>query len=584
MRYTWNLSLLCDDDIWKEKYDKLSKNINSVNNKLEKFLDNIDLFLDFVNEYIQINEEIEVIYCYPKRNLDINLNNEKYTKMFEEALSLYQKILEVINSFENKLRDNYEIVSEYLKDERCLVHKRYMYLILRRRKHILKNKSYKLNYETKLQNIKNKYQSLFNNGFELEQLSLGDKVVNVNRFNYNNLMLDKNQNHRKIIFDAYTKEYQKSNKILANLYINKLKNDIDLSKNEEYASLLSKKLFELELDNDIVYKLIDKINKNLDIMHDYVKFKKEILKLDELHFYDSSQPLCSIPKIEYNIDDAIILVKNSLNVLGTECVQIIDKMFNEGWVDVFPRKDKISSSYTCISYFGVPYILSNFDGSINSVRTLAHEFGHAFNVYYSKKQNNFEYFEFSYFLTEIASKVNELLFNKYMIDNCKSKEEKIYILNNIIGSLVNSLFGQVMLTEFEDKIVKKIENNEVINNETLNDIYFNISEKYNGPEMIYDDNVKYGWSKIQHYVMQDSYYLYQYSIGAAIACNISRRILSNESEFLSKYIKFLSVGNSVSIKEALACLDIDLKNEKYIDDAFIMLSESINELKKLKVK
>lgn len=584
MRYTWNLSLLCDDDIWKEKYDKLSKNINSVNNKLEKFLDNIDLFLDFVNEYIQINEEIEVIYCYPKRNLDINLNNEKYTKMFEEALSLYQKILEVINSFENKLRDNYEIVSEYLKDERCLVHKRYMYLILRRRKHILKNKSYKLNYETKLQNIKNKYQSLFNNGFELEQLSLGDKVVNVNRFNYNNLMLDENQNHRKIIFDAYTKEYQKSNKILANLYINKLKNDIDLSKNEGYASLLSKKLFELELDNDIVYKLIDKINKNLDIMHDYVKFKKEILKLDELHFYDSSQPLCSIPKIEYNIDDAIILVKNSLNVLGTECVQIIDKMFNEGWVDVFPRKDKISSSYTCISYFGVPYILSNFDGSINSVRTLAHEFGHAFNVYYSKKQNNFEYFEFSYFLTEIASKVNELLFNKYMIDNCKSKEEKIYILNNIIGSLVNSLFGQVMLTEFEDKIVKKIENNEVINNETLNDIYFNISEKYNGPEMIYDDNVKYGWSKIQHYVMQDSYYLYQYSIGAAIACNISRRILSNESEFLSKYIKFLSVGNSVSIKEALACLDIDLKNEKYIDDAFIMLSESINELKKLKVK
>ena len=584
MRYTWNLSLLCDDDIWKEKYDKLSKNINSVNNKLEKFLDNIDLFLDFVNEYIQINEEIEVIYCYPKRNLDINLNNEKYTKMFEEALSLYQKILEVINSFENKLRDNYEIVSEYLKDERCLVHKRYMYLILRRRKHILKNKSYKLNYETKLQNIKNKYQSLFNNGFELEQLSLGDKVVNVNRFNYNNLMLDKNQNHRKIIFDAYTKEYQKSNKILANLYINKLKNDIDLSKNEGYASLLSKKLFELELDNDIVYKLIDKINKNLDIMHDYVKFKKEILKLDELHFYDSSQPLCSIPKIEYNIDDAILLIKNSLNVLGTECVQIIDKMFNDGWVDVFPRKDKISSSYTCISYFGVPYILSNFDGSINSVRTLAHEFGHAFNVYYSKKQNNFEYFEFSYFLTEIASKVNELLFNKYMIDNCKSKEEKIYILNNIIGSLVNSLFGQVMLTEFEDKIVKKIENNEVINNETLNDIYFNISEKYNGPEMIYDDNVKYGWSKIQHYVMQDSYYLYQYSIGAAIACNISRRTLSNESEFLSKYIKFLSVGNSVSIKEALACLDIDLKNEKYIDDAFIMLSESINELKKLKVK
>lgn len=584
MKYSWNLSLLCNDEIWKEKYDKLKENINIVNRKIENFWNNIDSFLEFINEYIKINEEIEVVYCYPRRNLDIDLDNEKYNEMFKEALELYQEILKLMNNFENKLMDNYEIVNEYLKDERCLFHKRYINLILRRKKHILKDKDYKLNYETKLQDVKNKYQVLFNNGFELEQLSLGDKIVNVNRFNYNDLMLDKNQNHRKIIFDAYTKEYEKCNKTLASLYLDKLKNDIALSKKEGYNSLLSKKMFELELDDNIVEKLQEKVNRNLDIMHNSIRLKKEILGLDELHFYDSSLSLCSIPKIEYSIEDAIQLIKNSLNILGEERIQIIDKMFNEGWVDIFPKKDKRSSSYTCISYSGVPYILSNFDGTINSVRTLAHEIGHAFNVYYSKKYNNFEYFEFSYFLTEIASKVNELLFNDYMINNCKSLEEKIYILNNIIGSLVNSLFGQVMLTEFEDIIVKKIENNEIINNETLNKIYLNISKKYNGHEMIYDDNIKYGWSKIQHYIMQDSYYLYQYSIGVAIACNIGRRILNKEPEILNKYIKFLSVGNSVSIKEALAYLDIDLKNEEYIDDAFKMLNKSINELKKLTVK
>ena len=584
MKYNWDLSLLCNDDIWKEKYTELNKNINKVNNKIESFLDNVDSFLKFINEYIKVNEEIEVIYCYPRRNLDIDLNNEKYKEMFNEALELYQKILKLINDFENKLMDNYEIVNEYLEDEKCLFHKRYISLILRRKKHILKDENYKLNYENKRQDIKNKYQSLFNNEFELEQLSLGDKVVNVNRFNYNDLMLDKNQNHRKIIFDAYTKEYEKYNKIIADLYISKLRNDIDLSKAEKYDSLLSKKLFELELDNDIVEKLIKKVNKNLYIMHNSVKLKKEILGLDKIHFYDSSLSLCSIPKIEYNIEDAIQLIKNSLNILGEERIQIIDKMFNEGWVDVFPKKDKKSSSCTSISYFGAPYILSNFNGSINSVRTLIHEIGHAFNVYYSKQQNDFEYFEFSYFLTEIASKVNELLFNEHMINNCKSQEEKIYILSNIVGSLINSLFGQVMLTEFEDKIVKKIENNETINNEDLNDIYLNISKKYNGDEMVYEDNIKYGWSKIQHYVMQDSYYLYQYSIGAAIACNICRRILNNEPGILNKYIKFLSAGNSVTIKEALAYVDIDLKNEKYIDDAFMMLNKSIEELRKLKVK
>ena len=189
MRYNWNLSLLCNDDIWKEKYDELAKNINNINNKIEKFLDNIDSFLEFINEYIKINEEIEVIYCYPRRNLDIDLNNEKYKEMFNKALELYQKILKIINNFENKLMDNYEIVNEYLKNEKCLFHKRYITLILRRKKHILKDKNYKLNYENKQQDIKNKYQYLFNNEFEIEQLSLGDKVVNLNRFNYNDLVL-----------------------------------------------------------------------------------------------------------------------------------------------------------------------------------------------------------------------------------------------------------------------------------------------------------------------------------------------------------------------------------------------------------
>lgn len=583
MKYEWNLNLLCNDDSWKEKYHKLNEQVEKLNIKVEIFLDNINLFLEFINEYIKVNEEIEIIYCYPKRHLDIDLNNEKYKVMFNEALVLYQEILKLINKFENKLLDNSKEVNNYLKDKKCFKHKRYIYLILRRKNHILKDRDYKANYEAISQDIKNKYQSLFNNGFELEQLSLGDKVVNVNRFNYNDLMIDNNQNHRKIIFDAYTKEYEKCNLILTDLYLNKLKNDIELSKKEKYDSLLSKKLFELEIDNDIVEKLIEKVNENLYIMHDFGKLKKEILGLEELHFYDTSLSLCSIPKIEYNIEEAIKLMKNSLSILGNECINLIDRMFNEGWVDVFPKKDKRSSSFTCISYHGAPYILNNYDGSINSIRTLVHEFGHAMNVYYTKKNNDFEYFEFSYFLTEIASKVNEMLFNNYMLNNCKTEEEKIYILNNNIGSLGNSLFGQVMLTEFEYIIIQKLENNEFVNNDTLNEIYLEISKKYNGDEMIYEDNIKYGWSKIQHYIMQDSYYLYQYSIGTAIACNIAKRILDNESKILDKYIKFLSVGNSVSINEALSYIDIDLTNGDYLENALIILNDNIKKLRKIKL-
>lgn len=582
MKYKWNLSLLCsDDNLWKKQYDELNNKVIITNKKAEHLLDNIDLFLEFINDYIDINMKIEIIYCYPKRHLDLDLKNDKYKSMFHDALTLYQEILKLINIFENKLLDNVDLVHKYLDNKKCSSYRRYINLILRKKQHILSNENYKFKYEEILHDIKNRYQALFNNGFEVKNLTIGDKRIDVNRFNYNDLMLDNNQNNRKIIFNAYTKEYEKCNEILANLYLDKLKNDIDLAKKEKYDSLLSKKLFELELNNDIVESLIKKINENLDIMHNYTKLKKDILGLEKLHFYDTSVSLCSIPKIEYTIEDAIQLVKNSLSVLGEEYINLIDKMFHEGWVDVFPKNDKRSSSFTCISYVGVPYILINFDGSINSVRTLAHEIGHSINVYYSKKNNNFEYFEFSYFLTEIASKVNELLFNQYMINNCKNEEEKIYILNNIISSLGNSLFGQVMLTEFEHTVVKKITNNEIVNHDTLNAIYLNINKKYNGNDMVYADNIKYGWSKIQHYVMQESYYLYQYSIGTAIACNISKRILDNEKGILEKYAKFLSTGNSVSIKESLSYLDIDLEKGDYIENALVILNNSIKDLQKI---
>ena len=139
-----------------------------------------------------------------------------------------------------------------------------------------------------------------------------------------------------------------------------------------------------------------------------------------------------------------------------------------------------------------------------------------------------------------------------------------------------------MLTEFEHTIINKIANYEDVDSDVLNDTYLDISKKYNGPDMVYTDNIKYGWSKIQHFIMQDSYYLYQYSIGAAIASNISKRIIDREPLILDKYTKFLSAGNSVSIKEALAYLDIDLGNGEYIDNAFSVLDDSIKELRKIK--
>ena len=183
-------------------------------------------------------------------------------------------------------------------------------------------------------------------------------------------------------------------------------------------------------------------------------------------------------------------------------------------------------------------------------------------------------------LTEIASKVNEMLFNNYIIEKCDDPELKKYILNDVIAAMFNSLFGQMMLTEFEVTIISKIESGETITEDIINNLYLKIYEKYNlGIEQ--NDFIKYGWLKIQHFIMQDSYYLFQYTIGTAIALNISRRILDQEPGFLIKYKKFLSVGNSLSVTDALKLLDIDLENGMYIEQAYSTLKNNINSMKEL---
>ncbi len=480
--------------------------------------------------------------------------------------------------------NNTDKVYEYLQDNTLNKYKRYISLIIRRKEHIIDTiyaKDIYPNYKKNMETLKTEYQDLFTNKISFNDVKLNGTKVNVNRENYNDLIIDKNQNTRKSVYDIYTFAFANISDILGDMYIKKLELDLMVSKKEKYNSLLSKKLFELELPDEILDKLISTINKNLHVMHEYTDLRKQLSGLKEFHVYDSSISLCKIPKIEYELIDAINIIKSSLSILGNDYISIIDKMFDEGWVDVYSKVNKRTMSFTCISYVGVPYILINYNKSINSVRTLAHEIGHAIHVYYSKNNNDFEYFEFSYFLTEIASKVNETLFNEYMIKNCSDIEEKKYILNNIISSIGNSIFGQTMLTEFEHTVIKRLEKEEKVDTNYLNDLYLEINKKYNGKSLTIDDNIKYGWSKIPHFIMQDTYYIYQYSIGTSIAVYIAYKILNNENNMKEKYLKFLKLGNSVSIEDALKVIDVDLRDGKYIEDAIKVLSEKIKEMKNL---
>ena len=579
MKLEWDLTHLYKNfNEWQSDYILLKEKLDNLKEIVIDSSQSVNNLISYLDLAIEVNILIEKTFCYAKRHVDLDSTLEEFKSMMNDVLKLYSDFQNISNRFENLLIENKDRVLKFLEDKNINKYKRYLSLILRRADHIIIKEDF--NFSSKMQTLKDSYRELVNEKIEFKTINIDGEEVLVNRKNFENLMVNDSQENRKKAFDTYNQSFIELVNPIFDIYKRKLLWDINYAKEEKYESLLSKKLFELELDEKIVSNLIETINNNLEIMHKYIELKKSITGIEDYHLYDTAISICNIPKIEYEFQDALEIIKNSLTILGDDYTKVIDKMFEEGWVDVYPQNNKRSMSFTAISYVGVPYILLNYNKSINSLKTIAHEIGHGYNVYASKMANDFIYFECSYFLTEIASKVNELLVSEYMLNSSLLLEEKKYILNALISNLGNSLFDQVMFTEFEDKIISHLALNDISVDE-INNLYLSLMKKYYGNALIYDENVKYGWLKIPHFVMQDTYYMYQYSIGMAIATSIVYRLLNDKDNFVLKYKKFLSVGNSISISEALKIIDINLEDNTYLLNAIDFLNDNIEKMKKL---
>ena len=395
---------------------------------------------------------------------------------------------------------------------------------------------------------------------------------------YQELMLSKKVEIRKEAYTVYNEAYQKIQNTLAVLLNKKYEIEFKQAQAQKFSSILLQKMFFDELPENTIENLMKITNQNLWIFRKFSELKKQVLSLSELHMYDTSLPLGTVSKMKIELPQAVEYAKESLNILGDDYIKRIDEAFKEGWIDVYPKKNKRKMTFSCISYCGVPYASLNYHDNLISARNLVHELGHSIHTSYAKEQG-YPYFEYSLFIAEVVAKVNEILFNEYMLTQNLPKEEKVYLLTDIVSSLGNSLFNQMLLTEFEDAIIKEKEKNQTLTSDTINQIYLEIFNKYNQKSVILDDMVKYSWTKIPHLFMNRSYYLYQYTIGTALAINIAHK-LKNEN-LQQKYVEFLKIGNTKSIIESLKILNINLENEEYIKSAYNYINEQIERLSKI---
>ena len=282
-------------------------------------------------------------------------------------------------------------------------------------------------------------------------------------------------------------------------------------------------------------------------------------------------------KIEF--EEAKQLLFEALEPLGKNYLNDLNQAFEQKWIDIYPNKGKRSGAYSGGCYDSYPYLLLNFENDINSVSTLVHELGHSMHSYYSNKTQPYTYQGYSIFLAEIASTVNEMLLNNYLYEHAKTKDEKIFYLNEFLDDVRATIIRQTMFAEFEMLIFDKEQQGVPLTVDEINNTYYELNKLYFGPNVISDEQIKYEWARIPHFYTP--FYVYKYATGLSSALAIVTDLLNNKEDTKEKYLEFLSSGCSDYPLEILKKVGVDMTTTEPIQKAFDMFEEKLNELEKL---
>lgn len=570
-KYCWNLyTLYKNDDAWSRDLKKFNQEMNELENytgKLTKSKTHLSLGMG-IKEKLDI--KLNSLSAYAKLKKDLNKNSYEYLNMTEEIKKSYSRYMKITSQLELEiLKLSDKDCNKYLSDKK--INSKYgMYIkdIRRNKKHYLDDKSENiLSNMSSINGLPSNIYDLFRNM---------DKKTNITPAEYENAIQDYNREKR---VEAYKNEFLPYNdnvNTLAGLLSGQVNKNVFYSSVRNYDSSLQMYLDSDDVGEKVYKGLIKTVSKNTDSLHKYVSLRKKVLNLDKVYYYDMFVPIISEGEEVVSYDKAQGMVYSALAPLGDAYGSIVYKAFNERWVDVYSKENKVSGGYCLSVYDNHPYILLNYNSSIGGVSTLVHELGHGVYEYLSTKNQNFYNSSPSIFTHEVASTTNEVLLYENLIKNAKNNKEKAYYISMYLDFIKNTLYTQTMYAEFEDYIHEAAENNKQINALVLNDKWSMLLKKYYGDDFEVDPLSMVGWARIPHFY--NSFYVYKYATGCCSAVTCAQDILKNGPD---NYLNFLKKGGSDYPLNLLKSNNIDLNSQKPIKNTIDKFDQLVSELEKL---
>ena len=579
----WDLTrVFSSDNDWEQEYTLIKKEVQDLSKLKKDFTKDGHYLYDGLTKILEVGRRLEKVYVYATMSSDVDSSDSHYLGYVAQAQTLASQF-EAATSFMNPsiLELSQAELRQFMEDEPKLNNYAHMLeQIMQQKPHTLSAQEEKIIADAgdALGTSENTFNVLTNSDMEYGYVETDDgEMVQLSDGLYSNLIQSQNREVRKNAFDVMYATYGQFENSLASTLSGVVKQHNYLARVHNYDSARSSALAENHVPTVVYDTLISEVDSHLDLLHDYVALRKQILGLDDLQMWDLYVPLTGTPSLSYTFEQAKAEAKKALAPLGEDYLKQVDYIFNNRVIDVVESQNKVTGAYSGGSYDTDAYELLNWENNIDSLYTLVHETGHSVHSMYTRQTQPYVYGDYPIFVAEIASTTNENILTEYFLDHITDPKTRAFVLNYYLDSFKGTLFRQTQFAEFEQYIHDLDAKGEPLTADMLDDFYGDLNQRYYGDAVEPGSEIAKEWARIPHFYY--NFYVYQYATGFAAATALANNVVHGTSEQREAYINFLKSGSSDYPVEIMKKAGVDMTKPDYLEEAFETFKKRLAEFK-----
>ncbi len=580
----WDIAdIFPSDEAWEKEYKAFEGEYSNYNfEKYKGKLGEKASLLACLEMVDTLSRRVEKLYLYAHMRHDEDVRIAKYTSSHAMVGALISKIFAQLSYIEPELTTlSDSTLQAFIADPDFVAYEYKLRKIAASKAHVLSEAEEKL--LTLGSDVMGDFQSVYsmlnNANLNLPKATLHGEEVQMSHGLYGVSLRSDKAEERKEWFEKYYEAYVKLIDAISQTYASNVKKDVFYKTVRKYDSCMAMAMDGEDVSPVVYENLVEAVHGALPIMHDYISTRKQALGFEEQHMYDIFVPLVENTDIKLPFKEAYDLVIEGLAPLGEGYQNLLRKGRDEGWIDVCENEGKRCGAYSAGVYDTHPYVLLNYQETTNDIFTVAHEMGHAIHTYKSNESQPYAKADYTIFLAEIASTVNEVLLLKHLYHNSEDKNLKKYLLNYYMDMIRTTLFRQTQFAQFEQIAHEKAEAGEALTKESLNELYYQLNKDYYGEGIVHDEQIAYEWARIPHFY--NAFYVYKYATGIISAISIVKRILSEGESAVKDYFAFLSAGGSNDPVSILQKAGVDLTTKAPFEVAMQEFADTLQAFKNL---